>query len=139
MTRWLLARAMRTQHEAEDAAQAGDYPRAERAKIEAGALFRAAVEWSRDRIGPVPDASVERQDPGSRDVQVELTQDYARRLRERMAAIGLSAADLARKTGINASQFSRWFGTDQVPSVRNIQKIEAAMKPLERKGTKRPS
>ena len=72
-------------------------------------------------------------------MKVELGEsvDYIAALQERMARAEVSAADLARATGISPSQFSRWFNTSRQPGLRNVAKIEEAMRSLSKRGRRR--
>ena len=55
---------------------------------------------------------------------------YSERLRAKLYAHNISIGAMARATGINRTQFARWFNTSAEPSWKNIQRIEQALKTL---------
>jgi transcriptional regulator with XRE-family HTH domain len=56
--------------------------------------------------------------------------NYTEDLKSRMEKAGITSAALSAKSGIDPSQFSRWFNTDMQPSLANVQRIEKAFAKL---------
>jgi len=50
--------------------------------------------------------------------------DYAADLRRRLREYQITPAELAEETGIDRTQFSRWFHSDLQPNQRSIVRIE---------------
>ena len=64
-------------------------------------------------------------------------EQYVSELARRMAAAGVSQATLAREMRAGATQVTRWFTTNagrrRVPTLRSVERIEAAMAALTRR------
>lgn len=73
-------------------------------------------------------------------VAVEVTEDYGRRLKERLEEYDIAPSELAAacEPVMNPSMLSRWFHSDppMIPSTRNIIRIEAAIVKLRAKKRK---
>ena len=52
--------------------------------------------------------------------------DYTSGLKARMQAADVTNATLAAEAEIDPSQLSRWFNTEMQPSLRNVNRLEAA-------------
>lgn len=60
-------------------------------------------------------------------VTITYDDDYLEELRERLAEYGISQGELARETGIDRTQFSRWFHKKMLPRLDAVAKIELAI------------
>lgn len=54
--------------------------------------------------------------------------DYTADLKARLDKVGISHGALARAGGFDPSQLSRWFNTPMQPSLRNVGRLERALK-----------
>lgn len=76
-------------------------------------------------------------------IPLYLGDDYSGDLKRRLEKYGISHGELARRTGIDPSQLSRWFNTPLQPSQKNVVRIELAILEIRasqrkaKKGTKR--
>lgn len=73
-------------------------------------------------------------------VTIKIGASYPAELKERLARLSISHGELSRESGIGPTQISRMFNKDMVPTLANIERIEAAVERIrQRRGKEKPA